>query len=56
MQPSAALLEALATAAAEGLLEVPFDAELPLEKAPDALAQNRAGGARGKTVFALRGV
>lgn len=56
MQPSATLLEALATAAAEGLLEVPFDAELPLEKAPDALAQNRAGGARGKTVFALRGV
>lgn len=55
MEPSATLLEALATAAAEGLLEVPFDAELPLEKAPDALAQNRAGGARGKTVFTLRG-
>lgn len=55
MQASSTLLEALAAAAAEGSLDLPLDAELPLEKAPDALAQNRAGGARGKTVFALRG-
>ncbi|TXS56074.1 NADP-dependent oxidoreductase [Streptomyces sp. t39] len=56
MKPTAAQLEALAAAAADGGLDMPFDAELPLEKAPDALAQNRAGGARGKTVFVLRGV
>ncbi|MEU1276826.1 NADP-dependent oxidoreductase [Streptomyces sp. NPDC005805] len=53
LHASSTLLEALAAAAAEGSLRTPLDAELPLEKAPDALAQNRAGGARGKTVFAL---
>ncbi|MFI1394366.1 NADP-dependent oxidoreductase [Streptomyces sp. NPDC020681] len=51
--PSAALLDTLAAAAADGELLVPVDAELPLEKAPEALATSRAGGARGKTVFAL---
>ncbi|NEC64191.1 zinc-binding dehydrogenase, partial [Streptomyces sp. SID9727] len=39
----------------DGILRVPVDAELPLEEAPSALARNRAGGARGKTVIALRG-
>ncbi|MCQ6552290.1 NADP-dependent oxidoreductase [Streptomyces sp. C10-9-1] len=53
LHPSVRLLEALAAAAAEGGLRTPLDAELPLEKAPGALAQNRAGGARGKTVFAV---
>ncbi|MFF3689208.1 NADP-dependent oxidoreductase [Streptomyces sp. NPDC002187] len=53
LHASATLLEALAAAAADGELQTPVDAELPLEKAPEALARNRAGGARGKTVFAL---
>lgn len=51
--PSAALLDTLAAAAADGSLKAPVDAELPLDKAPDALAQSRAGGARGKTVFVI---
>ena len=53
LAPSSALIDTLAAAAARGSLQTPVDTELPLEKAPDALAQNRAGGARGKTVFAL---
>ncbi|MEU0374528.1 NADP-dependent oxidoreductase [Streptomyces sp. NPDC006283] len=53
LRPSPTLLDALAAAAAEGALRIPVDVELPLEKAPDALMQNRAGGARGKTVFVL---
>lgn len=53
LAPSAALLGELAAAVAVGELEVPVDMELPLEKAPQALAQNRAGGARGKTVFGI---
>ncbi|MGW1465465.1 NADP-dependent oxidoreductase [Streptomyces sp. NPDC002308] len=54
LAPTALLLDALATAVTSGAFVVPIDLELPLEKAPEALAQNRAGGARGKTVFALR--
>ncbi|WP_327208388.1 NADP-dependent oxidoreductase [[Kitasatospora] papulosa] len=53
LAPTAALLDELASAVARGELEVPIDMELPLEKAPQALTQNRAGGARGKTVFAV---
>ncbi|MFD6280444.1 NADP-dependent oxidoreductase [Streptomyces sp. NPDC060209] len=53
LAPSAVLLDELASAVARGELDVPIDMELPLEKAPQALAQNRAGGARGKTVFAI---
>ncbi|MFJ8311827.1 MULTISPECIES: NADP-dependent oxidoreductase [unclassified Streptomyces] len=53
LKATAALLDTLAAAAATGDLKVPVDAELPLEKAPQALAQNRSGGARGKTVFAV---
>lgn len=53
LKASSALLDTLAAAAADGSLHAPVDAEYPLEKAPDALAQNRAGGARGKTVFVL---
>ncbi|MEU1486851.1 NADP-dependent oxidoreductase [Streptomyces sp. NPDC005752] len=53
LAPTAALLDELASAAAGGELTVPIDMELPLEKAPQALAQNRAGGARGKTVFTV---
>lgn len=53
LKASSALLDILAEAAADGSLNAPVDAEYPLEKAPDALAQNRVGGARGKTVFVL---
>lgn len=53
LAPNAGLLEELASAVARGELDVPVDMELPLEKAPQALAQNRAGGARGKTVFVI---
>lgn len=53
LKASSALLDTLAAAAADGSLNAPVDAEYPLEKAPDALAQNRSGGARGKTVFVL---
>ncbi|MFE4211705.1 NADP-dependent oxidoreductase [Streptomyces sp. NPDC056844] len=53
LAPTAAVLDELASAVARGELAVPVDMELPLEKAPQALAQNRAGGARGKTVFAI---
>ncbi|MEU9009370.1 NADP-dependent oxidoreductase [Streptomyces sp. NPDC048479] len=53
LNASAALLDILAAAVADGSLKAPVDAEFPLEKAPEALAQSRAGGARGKTVFVL---
>ncbi|MEV0785154.1 NADP-dependent oxidoreductase [Streptomyces sp. NPDC050423] len=54
LDPSPVLLDVLAAGAAEGVLRVPIDIELPLEKAPQALNRNRAGGARGKTVIVLR--
>ncbi|MEU8677522.1 NADP-dependent oxidoreductase [Streptomyces sp. NPDC048560] len=53
LAPTAVLLATLAKATASGTLSVPIDVELPLEKAPQALAENRAGGARGKTLFVL---
>ncbi|MFF3730068.1 NADP-dependent oxidoreductase [Streptomyces sp. NPDC002476] len=53
LEPTPVLLDILAAGAAEGVLRVPIDAELPLEKAPQALDRKRAGGARGKTVIAL---
>ncbi|MFF9346791.1 NADP-dependent oxidoreductase [Streptomyces sp. NPDC014734] len=53
LEPSPVLLDVLAAGAAEGMLRVPIDIELPLEKAPQALDRNRAGGARGKTVLVL---
>ncbi|OKJ73982.1 NADP-dependent oxidoreductase [Streptomyces sp. CB02460] len=55
LDPSPVLLDVLAAGAAEGILRVPVDAEVPLADAPLALARNRAGGARGKTVIVLRG-
>ncbi|MFF2406312.1 NADP-dependent oxidoreductase [Streptomyces sp. NPDC058092] len=54
LEPSPVLLDVLAAGAAEGVLRVPIDIELPLEKAPQALDRNRTGGGRGKTVIALR--
>ncbi|THA36451.1 NADP-dependent oxidoreductase [Streptomyces sp. A1277] len=53
LDPSPVLLDVLAAGAADGILRVPIDLELPLEKAPEALDRNRAGGARGKTVIVL---
>ncbi|MHC3820872.1 NADP-dependent oxidoreductase [Streptomyces sp. DT9] len=54
LDPNPVLLDVLAAGAAEGVLRVPIDIELPLEKAPQALDRNRTGGARGKTVIVLR--
>ncbi|MFD4941533.1 NADP-dependent oxidoreductase [Streptomyces sp. NPDC058239] len=53
LEPTPVLLDVLAEGAAEGVLRVPIDIELPLEKAPQALDRNRTGGARGKTVIVL---
>ncbi|MGW1185731.1 NADP-dependent oxidoreductase [Streptomyces drozdowiczii] len=53
LDPSPVLLDVLAAGAADGVLRVLVDAELPLEEAPQALERNRAGGARGKTVIVL---
>lgn len=54
LDPTPVLLDVLAAGAADGVLRVPIDIELPLEKAPQALDRNRTGGARGKTVIVLR--
>ncbi|MFF1919276.1 NADP-dependent oxidoreductase [Streptomyces sp. NPDC058221] len=54
LDPNPVLLDVLAAGAAEGVLRVPIDIELPLEKAPQALDRNRTGGARGKTLIVLR--
>ncbi|MFD9795962.1 NADP-dependent oxidoreductase [Streptomyces sp. NPDC059070] len=51
LRADGALLEALADAAGAGQVHMPVEGEYPLEKAPEALARNRAGGARGKTLF-----
>ncbi|MCX5342406.1 NADP-dependent oxidoreductase [Streptomyces atratus] len=53
LEPTPVLLDVLAEGVAEGVLRVPIDIELPLEKAPQALDRNRTGGARGKTVIVL---
>ncbi|MFB7913577.1 NADP-dependent oxidoreductase [Streptomyces sp. NPDC056061] len=53
LEPNPVLLDVLAAGAAEGVLRVPIDIELPLEKAAQALDRNRTGGARGKTVLVL---
>ncbi|MET7647978.1 NADP-dependent oxidoreductase [Streptomyces sp. NPDC005426] len=54
LDPSPVLLDVLAAGAADGVLRVPIEAELPLEKAPQAWAESRAGGARGRTVLVVR--
>ncbi|GAA2611695.1 NADP-dependent oxidoreductase [Streptomyces axinellae] len=48
---SVALLDQLGREIDSGRLAVPVETEVPLEQAPDALARNRVGGGRGKTVF-----
>lgn len=51
IDPSAELLERLGHEIDSGRVAVPVEAEVPLEEAPGAVARNRAGGARGKTVL-----
>lgn len=46
-------LKDLAEAIDAGRLQVVIDAEMPLEKAPAAIASSGLGGARGKTVVAI---
>ncbi|NKZ08568.1 NADP-dependent oxidoreductase [Actinomadura latina] len=50
-RPSAALLDRLSDLIDAGALRVRVEHEVPLAEAADALAANRAGGARGKTVI-----
>ncbi|GAA2063905.1 NADP-dependent oxidoreductase [Streptomyces albiaxialis] len=50
---SAELLDGLAREIDSGALIVPIEARVPLDQAPGAVARNRAGGARGKTVITL---
>ncbi|XRQ11712.1 NADP-dependent oxidoreductase [Actinomadura welshii] len=52
-EPSAESLDRLSELIDAGELRVPVEREVPLEDAPDALAGNRAGGARGKTVIRI---
>ncbi|MEU8798017.1 NADP-dependent oxidoreductase [Spirillospora sp. NPDC048819] len=49
--PTAELLDRLSDLIDAGELRVRVEREVPLEGTPDALAANRAGGARGKTVI-----
>ncbi|WP_316043294.1 zinc-binding dehydrogenase [Actinomadura sp. CNU-125] len=51
--PTAESLERLARLVDAGELRVHIEREAPLEAAQDALARNRAGGARGKTVLRI---
>lgn len=52
-RPTAEALERVAGLLDAGELHVHIEREAPLEVAPDALARNRAGGARGKTVLRI---
>lgn len=48
-----AMLKQLSELVETGQLRILVESELPLEEAPGALERNRAGGARGKTVFII---
>jgi len=50
-KPTAELLDRLSDLVDAGALRVRVEHEVPLDEAADALAANRAGGARGKTVL-----
>ncbi|MFA1541202.1 NADP-dependent oxidoreductase [Actinomadura monticuli] len=50
-KPTAELLDRLSDLIDAGALRVRVEHEVPLEEAAEALAANRAGGARGKTVL-----
>jgi NADPH2:quinone reductase len=51
LRPSAELLTALAKEVDAGTLRVYVESEVPLSHAPQAVARNQAGGARGKTII-----
>ncbi|MCX5203031.1 NADP-dependent oxidoreductase [Streptomyces sp. NBC_00237] len=51
MSPSGDLLATLARAVDAGQLKIDVEAEVPLERAPEAVAKSRSGGARGKTLI-----
>lgn len=51
--PTAGLLDRLSDLIDAGRLRFVIEREVPLEEAPDALADNRIGGARGKTVIRI---
>lgn len=53
VEPSAALLDRLSGLIDAGELRVRVEREVPFAEAADALADNRAGGARGKTVIRI---
>jgi NADPH:quinone reductase len=53
LQPSAPLLERLATSVLEHHLPIPVERRVDLASAPEALAELRAGRGRGKTVIDL---
>jgi NADPH:quinone reductase-like Zn-dependent oxidoreductase len=50
---SGKLLEDIAQLIDASRIKVAIESELPIEEAPSALARNRSGGARGKTVFRI---
>ncbi|TDC71630.1 NADP-dependent oxidoreductase [Actinomadura sp. GC306] len=52
-EPSAGMLERLSDLIDADGLRVSIEREVPLADAPEALADNRAGGARGKTVLRI---
>jgi NADPH:quinone reductase-like Zn-dependent oxidoreductase len=49
--PTPELLERVVELVADGTMEIPIEAEVPLEEAPAAVTRSRSGGARGKTVI-----
>ncbi|MCI4350127.1 MAG: NADP-dependent oxidoreductase [Thermoplasmata archaeon] len=54
MTPSRSLLERVTNAFLSGAASIPVEAVVPLEKAPQAVAENRAGRSLGKTVIKIR--
>ncbi len=54
LHPTAALLERLVKEMVDHRLTIPLERRVPLPEAPAALAELKAGRARGKTVVALR--
>jgi NADPH:quinone reductase-like Zn-dependent oxidoreductase len=53
LRADANLLRRLAEAIDSGRLRIPIQTEIPLDRAPTAIAESRAGKARGKTVIVI---
>jgi len=53
MRDKTGLLAQITAQAAAGRIKVPVQREVPLAQVPGVLAENRAGGARGKTVIRI---